>query len=134
MGGLSGAAMAPTSDPGPMLDAEAKESYRQRLAEIEDELAQATSWHDDERAARLAGERDLIAGELGRAVGLGQRDRSFASPEERARVSVTKAIKTAIRLIDQHSPELAAHLDASIQTGRFCAYSTQGAPPPSWSL
>jgi non-specific serine/threonine protein kinase len=53
---------------------------------------------------------------------------------ERARISVTKAIRTAIRLIGKHCPDLAAHLDASIQTGRFCSYAPPGAPSPSWSL
>jgi hypothetical protein len=119
---------------GPVLDAEAKEAYRRRLAELEDELEEARGWNDDERAVRLAGERDFIAAELGRAMGLGERDRSFASPEERARVSVTKAIRTAIKLVHKQSPELAEHLDSSIQTGRFCSYSTHGAPPPGWSL
>jgi hypothetical protein len=123
-----------TGDSGPVLDAEAKEAYGQRLAELEEELEEARRWNDDERVVQLAGEREFIASELGRAVGLGERDRSFASPEERARVSVTKAIRTAIKLVHKQCPELAEHLNTSIQTGRFCSYSTQGAPPPSWSL
>jgi tetratricopeptide (TPR) repeat protein len=122
------------ADSGPVLDAEAKESYRRRLAELDDELEEARSWNDHERTARLAGERDFIASELGRAVGLGERDRSFASPEERARVSVTKAIRTAIRLVQRECPELGEHLESSIRTGRFCSYTTPGAAPPTWSL
>jgi hypothetical protein len=47
---------------------------------------------------------------------------------------VTKAIRTAIRLIGKQSPDLAAHFETSIHTGRFCSYATPGAPPPSWSL
>jgi hypothetical protein len=131
---LAGLAPSFSGDSGPVLDAEAKEAYRQRLAELEEELEEARNWNDDERATRLAGERDFIAAELGRAMGLGERDRSFASPEERARVSVTKAIRTAIKLVHKQCPELAEHLDASIQTGRFCSYSTHGAAPPSWTL
>ena len=72
--------------------------------------------------------------ELAQAIGLRGRTRNFSSPAERARISVTKAIRTAIRLIEAQSPELAAHLDASIQTGRFCSYAPPGAVPPSWSL
>ena len=53
-------------------------------------------------------ELDLLTQELARAVGLRGRDRTFSSPAERARIFVTKAIWTAIRLIDKHCPELAA--------------------------
>ena len=76
----------------------------------------------------------FLTQELARAVGLGGRDRTFSSPAERARISVTKAIRTAIRLIDAECPALAGHLETSIQTGRFCSYATPGAPPPAWSF
>jgi eukaryotic-like serine/threonine-protein kinase len=122
------------SDLDPLLDDQAKKDYGRRLEELEEELEQARDWGDTERAARLQDELDLLTQELARAVGLRGRDRTFSSPAERARISVTKAIRTAIRLIDKHCPELAAHLEASIQTGRSCSYATPGAPPPSWSL
>jgi eukaryotic-like serine/threonine-protein kinase len=122
------------ADVDPLLDDQAKHEYRRRLAELEDELEQARRWGDIERAARLQRELDLMTEELSRAIGLRGRDRTFSSPEERARISATKAIRTAIRLIEKHSPALASHLEASIQTGRFCCYSTPGAAPPRWSL
>ena len=68
------------------------------------------------------------------AVGLRGRDREMGSPAERARVSATKAIKTAIRSVKRESPPLAAHLTASIQTGRFCRYAPPGEAPPRWIL
>ena len=117
----------------PLLDDQAKAEYGRRLEELEEELEQAHDWGDAERAARLQEELDLLTQELGRAVGLRGRDRTFASPEERARISVTKAIRTAIKRIERHCPELAAHFEASVQTGRFCSYTTPGAPP-RWSL
>jgi AAA ATPase domain len=122
------------SDLDPLLDEQAKKEYGRRLVELEEELEQVRDWGDTERAIRLEGELDLLNRELARALGLRGRDRTFSSPAERARISVTKAIKTAIRLIDKQCPELAAHLEASIQTGRSCSYVTRGAPPPSWSL
>jgi hypothetical protein len=122
------------SDLDPMLDDRAKEEYGRRLAELEEELEEAREWGDTERAGRLSDETDLLTQELARAVGLRGRDRTFSSPAERARISVTKAIRTAIRLIDKQCPELANHLEASIQTGQFCSYATPGAAPPSWSL
>ena len=125
---------SPQYDLDPLLDERAKEDYGRRLGELEEELEEARTWGDPERAARLEEELDLLSRELARAVGLRGRDRTFSSPVERARISVTKAIRTAIRLIGKHCPDLAAHLDASIQTGRFCSYAPPGAPSPSWSL
>ncbi len=123
-----------SADDAPVLDDHAKREYARRLAELEEELEQARDWGDTERAARLDDEVEALTQELARAVGLAGRDRTFASPAERARISVTKAIRTAIRLIDKQSPALAAHLDAAIQTGRFCSYATPGARPPAWAF
>jgi hypothetical protein len=49
-------------------------------------------------------------------------------------VDVTKAIRTAIKLIERQSPALAEHLTASIRTGRFCSYVPPGEAPPAWRL
>jgi hypothetical protein len=49
-------------------------------------------------------------------------------------VSVTKAIKVAIRTIAKECAPLADHLGASIRTGRFCSYAPPGQEPPRWDL
>lgn len=126
---LAGAGMGDRSDGGAVLDGQAKAEYGRRLGELEEELEQARAWSDTERAARLEEESELLTQELAQTIGLRGRTRKFSSPAERARISVTKAIRTAIRLIEAQSPELAAHLDASIQTGRFCSYAPPGAAP-----
>jgi tetratricopeptide (TPR) repeat protein len=114
-------------DAGEMLDARAKDAYRRRLAEIEDDIEQARALGDPERAAQADAERDFLVRELSRAVGLGGRDRRAASPSERARVSVTRAIRQAIVRVAEHHPELGEHLDRTIRTGTYCAY----VPDPS---
>jgi hypothetical protein len=121
-------------DLGPVLDARAREEYRGRLDELRADLEEARSFGDNERAARLEEEIDALVGELARAVGLGGRDRPQSSPAERARVNVTKAIRTAIKLIERQSPALAEHLTASIRTGRFSSYAPPGEAPPAWRL
>jgi eukaryotic-like serine/threonine-protein kinase len=118
----------------PVLDAPAKEAYRRRLHELGDDLREARDWHDPERVARIEDEIDALTDELAGAAGLGGRDRRPPSPAERARVSVTKAIRAAIRTIDRHDPALGAHLAAAIRTGRFCSYAPPGEEPPRWSL
>jgi hypothetical protein len=118
----------------PLLDAQAREAYRRRLLELEDDLEEARSWSDPERAARAETEIDALTAELARAAGLGDRNRLLATPAERARVSVTKATRTAIRTVGRQCPALGDHLAASVRTGRFCSYAPPGEAPPAWSL
>ena len=115
------------------LDSQAKEEYRARLEDLRAELEEARAFADDERAAGVEEEIDALVGELAQAVGLGGRDRPASSPAERARVNVTKAIRTAIKLIERESPKLADHLTAAIRTGRFCSYAPPGEAPPRWA-
>ena len=93
-----------------MLDARAKDAYRRRLAEIDDDIEQARAIGDGERAAQADAERDFLVRELSRAVGLGGRDRRAASASERARAGVTRAIRQAITRIAEHHPQLGEHL------------------------
>ncbi len=87
---------AGSDDAGPLLDAEAKAAYRERLRELQEELAQAEAWNDPERASRLQEESDALTHELAAALGLGGRDRVAASVAERARISVTRAIRSSL--------------------------------------
>jgi tetratricopeptide (TPR) repeat protein len=122
------------TSPEPLLDARAKQEYRRRLHDLAEELDEARAWHDPERVSKLEAEVDAITDELRRAVGLGGRDREMLSPAERARVSVTKAIKAAVRVVARESPPLGEHLEASIRTGGFCSYAPPGQEPPRWIL
>jgi hypothetical protein len=116
----------------PLLDARAKTEYRGRLEDLRAELEEARAFADGERAARIELEIDALVEELTHAAGLRGKDRQMASPAERARVNVTKAIRTAIKLAGRDSAALEAHLTASIHTGRFCSYAPPGEEPPRW--
>jgi class 3 adenylate cyclase len=118
----------------PILDAQAKEAYRRRLEELGEDLQEARDWSDIERIARIEAEIEALTDELARAAGLGGRDREAPSPAERARVSVTKAIRSAIKAIERNNRALGAHLGASIHTGRFCSYAPPGERPPRWTF
>ena len=122
------------SDAGEVIDARAKAEYRRRLTELEEELEEARSFGDDERAARAEEERDFLVAELAGALGLGGRPRRAASPSERARVSVTRAIRAAIARIREHSNALGEHLERTIQTGTFCSYRPDPHAPIDWQL
>ena len=119
---------------GELLDDQAKRAYRQRIDELREDLDEARAFNDPERAARAENELELLTAELARAVGFGGRDRKAASAVERARVSVTRAIRSAIDHVEQHHGDLAHHLDTTVKTGTYCRY----APPPddevSWRV
>ena len=53
-----------TGDAGEMLDARAKDAYRRRLAEIEDDIEQARALEDTEREMQADAERDFLVREL----------------------------------------------------------------------
>jgi tetratricopeptide (TPR) repeat protein len=120
--GASSDVPIPRGDAGPMLDREALQQYRQRLAELDDELDRAALHRDAKRLAKRSAERDALIAELKRATGLGGRPRRSGSPAEKARLNVTRTIRHAITDLSTTVPELAAHLDASIVTGVSCCY------------
>ena len=121
-------------DAGEILDTRAKDAYRRRLIEIEDDIEQARSTGDVERAAQADAEHDFLVQELSRAVGLGGRDRRAASASERARAAVTRAVRQAIARINEHHPELGEHLSRTIRTGTYCAYFPDPRAPADWGF
>jgi hypothetical protein len=115
-----------------VLDATARRQIRARLADLGEDIAEAESWSDPERAARARAERDALLHELAVAAGPGGRVRLLGDQSERARKAVTARIRDIIGRIDQVHPALGAHLRASVTTGTHCAYSP--ATPVTWRL
>lgn len=121
-------------DAGALLDPKAKATYRSRLKDLEEELDEAMLFNDPERAARAEDELDALKAELARAVGLGGRDRVAASSAERARLNVTRAIRSVIQRIAAANPELGEHLRLTVRTGTFCSYQPDPAAPVVWDV
>jgi tetratricopeptide (TPR) repeat protein len=130
----AGSGVARAEDAGPMLDAEAKSAYRNRLEELRDDLEEASAFNDPERAAAAREEIDILERELAGAVGLGGRDRRAASSAERARVSVTKAIRATIKRIGEHDPILARELETTVRTGAYCVHEPDPRHPLAWNV
>lgn len=120
-------------DSGEVLDTRAKEAYGRRLAEIDEDLAQAAALGDPDRTARAEAERDFVRRELAGAVGLGGRDRRANSASERARAAVTRAVRQALIHIRTHDALLARHLDRTVRTGTYCAYLPDPRTPAAWN-
>jgi tetratricopeptide (TPR) repeat protein len=106
-----------------VLDERARAQFRQRLADLDADLADAEADNDLGRIATIKAERDAIAHELAAALGLGGRARTLGDPAERARKAVSARIRDAVKAIGSCHLELGAHLDASVRTGTFCCYA-----------
>lgn len=109
-------------DAGEILDSQARARYRERLRELEDELAEAHQWGDGARITRLQDEIDILSRHLAAAYGLGGRARKAADPNERIRKAVGNRVHDALARIDAEHPALGRHLALSVITGTFCSY------------
>jgi hypothetical protein len=61
--------------------------------------------------------------ELAGAFGIGGRDRIAASAAERARLNVTRAIRSAIAKLTEALPAAGSALARQVRTGLYCVYS-----------
>jgi hypothetical protein len=113
-------------DAGEVLDARARESYQRRIVELRAELDEAEGCADAGRAERARAELDLLIQQLSSAFGLGGRARRVGSAVERARITVQRRVREAIKKIADHEAELGRHLDWSVRTGTYCAYEPLG--------
>jgi hypothetical protein len=110
-------------DAGPLLDARARDAYRERLRELHAHCEQAEADGDLGRAERARAEIDALSAEIERAFGLGGRARKVGAASERARSNIQRRIAHAIAQIGAASPRLGEHLIASVQTGTYCLYA-----------
>ena len=117
---------------GAVLDDRAKDEYRRRLVELQDDIDDATAANDPARAEAARLELDALIEQLSAAVGLGGRDREGSTATERARQSVTRAIKRAVDRVADADPTLGAHLKATVRTGIYSAYVPDPASPITW--
>ncbi|HEY7361837.1 MAG TPA: hypothetical protein VH642_13555, partial [Streptosporangiaceae bacterium] len=115
-----------------VLDETARRQIRRRLADLDEEIAEADAWADPERASRARAERDALVREVAAATGLAGRARRLGDQDERARKAVTARIRDVIGRIERVHPPLGAHLRASVTTGTRCCYSPP--TPATWQL
>jgi tetratricopeptide (TPR) repeat protein len=111
----------PARKPAPV-DAQARLAYKQRLAELREEQAEAQRFNDEARATRLGEEIEFLSGELAAAYGGGGRARKGAGADEQVRKNVTNCIRNSVARIHKSNPVLGRHLLAAVKTGVFCSY------------
>ena len=92
------------------------------MKDLEDEIGDADTNHDLDRAAAARLERDALLDELRRATGHHGHSRRLGDDSERVRKMIRARVHRAILLIADHHPLLAEHLRDSIETGNWCTY------------
>jgi hypothetical protein len=110
------------SDAGEVLDERARKAYRQRIVDLDEDLADAERCSDVGRIEKLRRERIALDAELKRAVGLGGRSRRDGSATERARVNVQRRMKDAIARIGEVDADLGRFFERAVSTGTFCCF------------
>jgi hypothetical protein len=122
------------SDLGAVIDPEAKRSYQARARELRQELNEASLNNDLGRVEALEQELRFLTRELARAVGLYGRNRASLSSNERARLRVTNAVRSAISAVSVHHAALGKHLADSVKTGLYCSYRPSADSMVAWEL
>jgi len=116
-------------DAGAVLDATARDAYRRRIEQLRAECDDALESGDLEGAETRQLELDELVAQLASAFGLGGRERRASSTVERARLNVTRSLRTAIRRIEELLPAGGALLDRGVRTGTYCAYEPAPGDP-----
>jgi hypothetical protein len=122
-----------------LLDEHSRRLLKQRIAQLDAELAEASEPGEprglaDDNLCQLRDERETLAAYLAGGTGLAGRRRTSGSSSERARVTVRKAIVSAMAKIAEIDPWLGRHLHDRISTGHTCRYNSDPDRPVAWIL
>jgi predicted ATPase len=109
-------------------------AIRQRLTDLQEELAKAREFNDQGRVERLQEELETLTQELMQTLSSGRRRRATTSPAERARLNVTRAIRSTLKKIAVSHPSLGRYLTQTVKTGTTCVYTPDPSPPIPWQF
>jgi len=105
-----------------IIDERVIKEYKERLAELKDDLKQAERSHDEEEKKRLESEIFVIEKVWKSATGLFNHSRRFPNVVENSRRAVANAITRSIKIIKKQHEPLAEHFARFIDTGKYCSY------------
>jgi hypothetical protein len=112
----------------PVLDDRARREVEGRLREIETDIAYMSEIGDVQKADLLQQEYETLQSYLGRSLSLHRRPRGFSDENEKARTSITNALKRAYEAIQAQAPNTAAYLKSNIRTGSEFMYRDASRP------
>lgn len=119
-----------TSPTGESFDAEARRQYAQKLAELEEEIAEATEFNDQGRLEKLQEDRQAIVDHVTKGSRKGGKAR-VTTDASLARKRIRQQVQRDIKRIEQSAPELAEHLRIAFQGDAFCYRPTID---PQWQF
>lgn len=98
-----------------LLDAQARAAYRSQVEDLREQL-------------------EFLARELARAVGLHGTPRPGSTRAERARLNVTRAIRSAIKRMTTTNRHLGLYFETTVKTGAYCSYTPDPRLPVTWQF
>jgi hypothetical protein len=105
-----------------LLDDDARRNVDRRLADIDREMVYSQDMRDAQKVNALQQEALELKSYLRGSRDLFRRPRAFASENEKARTSITNALKRAYEGIGKQAPKTALHLKSNIGTGSEFMY------------
>jgi len=117
-----------------LLDAQARAAYRRQVEDLREQLEEARAFNDPARVAGLERELEFLARELARAVGLHGTPRPGSTRAERARLNVTRAIRSAIKRMTAANRHLGLYFETTVKTGAYCSYTSDPRLPVTWTF
>jgi len=117
-------------DAGEVIDSKARSAYRHRVEALRADIDDALSAGND--TAALQDELDHLVAQLAQAFGLGGRSRRASSAAERARLNVTRALRSATARVADALPEPGRTLDRRLRTGIYCVYEPAASDEIRW--
>ncbi len=118
----------------PLLDDAARDAYRRRLADIDEDIDEATRFNDSGRLAKAEDDRRYLINELARGLGIGGSHRHATGSSERARTAVARSLRYALDELAAHHQPAAAHFQASLRTGTYCSYAPDPLATVEWTV
>ncbi len=101
---------------------------RVRAQELREELEEARTFNDPERVAHAGEALAALVAELSDGAA------ATGPAAERARLNVTRAIRSAIGRIAEQEPELGHLLQRAVRTGSSCVYQPDPGVQLSWEV
>ena len=114
----------------PVFDDKAKQSYKKKIEDLQEEIKLCEDHSNFERAAELQQEYSELVDHLSISLGIGGKTRKANDPMDKIRSAVTWRIRNAIQKIEKSHPALGKHFTNSIKTGLFCSYCPE--KPVRW--
>lgn len=116
---------------GPVLESHDLKQYREQMNDLQEEIQEAENNNDLGRVQKLKEDLHAVTEEVGRATGLGGRNRKAADDRERVRKTISVGIRRALKAIKKEHEPLWKHLKNSLKIGEYLSY--QPDQPTSWS-